>query len=531
MGPDAFDAARQTALVLLPEIILLLAGMGMMTASAFLERPRRRWCRATVWSLLLSLLALWYVSGRTTDMYASVALNDAFSLWSRLVLLLTGLVLVGMAHDEPSDERAGEFFGALLIMNAGIMLVAAANDLVFLFVGLELVSMPTYLLLYLSRRTETTQEAATKYFFLSIFASGLLLYGLTFLYGAFGVSNLKAIAFLTERLQMMPRLGLLALVFTMAGICFRAAAFPLHFYAPDVYQGSPLPIAAVLAWAPKAVGFLAFIRVLAPIFSASPELYQKAVYLTWAIAAATMTLGNVVALLQEDLKRLMAYSSIAHAGYLMMGAAVAFSNGQNHTDLYYGGESILFYLAAYALMTLGAFAAFIALRAGAGAGDGNGDGDRPVTTVSQLSGVGWTSPAIGAALAVCLLSLSGIPPLLGFWAKFGIFTSVVAMSQTGEPTWFLTLAVVGAINAAIGAYYYLRIVVLMYLGAPRGPITARRAWPVTASLGACAGLTILLGLYWSPVTRASRAAAYAAMAHPAPAKARAPIVAHAEPAR
>ena len=171
----------------------------MMTASAFVSQPRRRWCRAAVWSLLAALVALLFVAGHETDMYSAVALNDALSFWARLVLLLTGLIVLGLAHDEPADDRAGEFFGSLLIINAGAMLVAAANELVFLFVGLELVSIPTYLLLYLSRRNPATQEAATKYFFLSIFASGLLLYGLAFLYGATGISNLKAVSFLVEQ--------------------------------------------------------------------------------------------------------------------------------------------------------------------------------------------------------------------------------------------------------------------------------------------------------------------------------------------
>ena len=346
-------------------------------------------------------------------------------------------------HDEPSDDRAGEFFGCLLMMNAGAMLVAAANDVVFLFVGLELVSIPTYLLLYLSRRTPATQEAATKYFYLSIFASGLLLYGLAFLYGGTGIGNLKTMAFLGDRLDNFPntQLSLIAIVFVMAGLCFRVTAVPLHFYAPDVYQGSPAVVAAVLSWLPKAVGFLAIIRALTAVFSVSAALVEKAVILCWIIAAATMILGNFVALLQEDLKRLLAYSSIAHAGYLMIGVAVAFANGQHGTPLYHGTEGIAFYLVAYALMTLGTFGVIIALKIG----------DRPVESVRQLAGLGWSHPWAGAALAVCLLSLSGIPPLLGFWAKFEIFTSALAARGVDESWSFLVLAILGVLNAAVGA--------------------------------------------------------------------------------
>ena len=213
MNPhSALGVAQQTALILIPEIILLLTAMGMMTASAFLTRSRRVWCATSAVALVVALVVLISLGGTQTDLYSAVALNDDLSYYARLVLLVTGLVVLGLAHQEPSDDRAGEFFGALLMINAGAMLVASANELVFLFVGLELVSIPTYLLLYLSRRNPTTQEAATKYFFLSIFSSGLLLYGLAFLYGTTGISNLKALAYLIDRLPNLPQaqLGLLA---------------------------------------------------------------------------------------------------------------------------------------------------------------------------------------------------------------------------------------------------------------------------------------------------------------------------------
>lgn len=513
MATNAYDSAVRTLTILAPELILLLSAIGMMTLSAFFPQPRRRWCRAAVWSLLAALVALFWVSGKPTDLYSSVAVNDTLSLWARLVLLLTGLIVMGLAHDEPPDERAGEFFGALLIVNAGAMLVAAANDVVFLFVGLELVSIPTYLLLYLSRRTPKTQEAATKYFFLSIFASGLLLYGLAFLYGGTGLGNFKAIAYLTRspigmQFPSIP-LSLVAIVFVMAGLCFRVAAVPLHFYAPDVYQGSPTVIAALLSWVPKAVGFLAIVRALTTTLSSSSELADKAIVLCWIIAAATMTLGNFVALLQEDLKRLLAYSSIAHAGYLMIGVTVAFANGQHETPLYHGAEGILFYLVAYALMTLGVFGVIIGLRIG----------DRPVEVIRQLTGLGWTQPWAAAAMAICLLSLSGIPPLLGFWGKFEVFASALAMQDSDQSGSFLALAILGVLNAAVGAYYYLRIVVLMYLNPAKEEFKSvrfRGGWPVAASVGTCAVLTAVLGLFWAPVAETARQAARSAAELPDP---------------
>ncbi len=234
MATNAYEAVIRTAAILAPELILLLSAVAMMTISAFIAQPKRFWCRIAVWTLLASTAALFWNANRQTDVYAAVALNDALSFWARLVLLLTGIIVIGLAHDEPGDDRAGEFFGSLLMVNAGAMLVAAANDVVFLFVGLELVSIPTYLLLYLSRRTPSTQEAATKYFYLSIFSSGLLLFGLAYLYGVTGIGNLKAASFLIPKVAGMPNTGLalIAIVFVMAGLCFRVAAVPLHFYAP-----------------------------------------------------------------------------------------------------------------------------------------------------------------------------------------------------------------------------------------------------------------------------------------------------------
>ena len=234
MNPQvAYETVGQTLRVLVPEILIVAVSIAMMTLSPFLNWPRRHWCAISAGTLL----------------------NDALGFYGRLVLLLTGLVLLALGHDAPSDATAGEFFGALLLVNTGAMLVMTANELVFLFVGLELVSIPTYLLLYLTRRTVTTQETAAKYFYLSIFSSGLLLYGLAFLYGVSGVSNLKSLATLTWLVPSIPhpQLGLIAVVFILAGLCFRVAAVPFHFYAPDVYQGSPTVIAALLSWIPKGV--------------------------------------------------------------------------------------------------------------------------------------------------------------------------------------------------------------------------------------------------------------------------------------
>ncbi len=515
MLTSAFEVTRQTLLILVPESLLLLAATVMMTAGPFVRLPRRVWCAASALALVAAFVALFALHDRTTDLYTAVALNDAFSFWARVVFVLSGLVLLALAHDQVDDARAAEFFGTFLMIDAGSMLVAAANEMVFLFVGLELVSIPTYLLLYLPRRNASTQEAATKYFFLSIFSSGLLLFGLTYLYGLTGITNLKALAYLAHYVPNVPQpqLALIAIVFIMAGLGFRVAAVPFHFYAPDVYQGSPTVVAALLAWIPKAIGFLAIVRTLTAIVAAAgPEspLGNKAVMVAWIMAVITMTLGNTVALTQENLKRLLAYSSIAHAGYLLIGVAVAFRNepGVEGRYLYLGTEGMLFYLVAYALMTLGAFGVIVLLSRP----------ERVVETVDDLAGLGRTRPVAALAMAVCLFSLAGIPPFAGFWGKFELFASAFSASHGSDARMFQWLAIIGVLNSAVGAYYYLRIVVVMYLRpAPAtAPLAPRPGWPTVAAVAACAGLSVILGLFPAPVGRVSRLAADAAVAQPDP---------------
>jgi NADH-quinone oxidoreductase subunit N len=263
-------------------------------------------------------------------------------------------------------------------------------------------------------------------------------------------------------------------------------------------------LAALLSWVPKGIGFVAIVRVLTSIIAVKgPDDYlvQKAIWIAWIIAAASMTLGNTVALLQTDLKRLLAYSSIAHAGYLMIGVTAAFANGNRPVGLYYGSEGIFFYLVAYALMTLGAFGAIIALRIA----------DRPVEKIDELAGLGATQPWPALALAICLLSLAGIPPLAGFWGKLQIFAAALAASPDDASGPFLLLVVIGVLNAAAGAFYYLRIVVTMYFRPSRHAVLARGGWPMALAVGACATLSLIVGLFPTPVARASRAAAESAV--------------------
>ena len=476
-------------------------------------------------ALVGAILLVFWLRDVNPDPYSSVFINDAMTGYSRLGFLIAGLILVGLAHGQVDDARSPEFYGCLLMLHAGAMLVAGSNDLVLLFVGLELVSIPTYLLLYLPRRTKATQEAATKYFFLSIFSSALVLFGFAYIYGLSGVSNLKALSYLIHwqgtGLPLIPQkqLALIALVFVMAGLGFRVAAVPFHWYAPDVYEGSPTVMAAMLAWVPKGVGFLALIRVLTAVFgmdhtgrnaaddSNLASVSDKAALLAGIIALATMILGNTVALRQTSLKRLFAYSSIAHAGYLMVGLAAAFRNSEaTGTGGQLGVEAILLYLATYSLMTLGAFGVIIALSTP----------ERPVETVDDLAGLAWTHPAAAFAMGLCLFSLAGVPPMAGFFGKYWIFSSILNVADGPDAGGFRFLAIAGVLNAAVGAYYYLRILMKMaFSPAPARPLTPRTSFPVKLAVGTCATLSLALGVYGNPLIEAARESARASMALPA----------------
>lgn len=515
MNTDALFAAQRTLTILLPEIVILLSATAMMTAGAFIRRPRRVWAALAATVLFAAFLMTYALGNFTTGSlsYGTVVIGDTFAWYVRLGVVLFGFILLAISHDQVDDARAAEFFGALLMLHAGTMLVAGANEIVLLFAGLELVSIPTYLLLYLPRRNPATQEAATKYFYLSIFSSALFLFGLAYLYGMTGVGNLKALSYIWHAAgELMPRwFGLIAVVFLVAGLGFRVAAVPFHFYAPDVYQGSPLAVTAMLSWIPKVVGFVAMVRVLSAVFGGGGPVTDKAMQLCWVIAVATMVLGNTVALLQDDLKRLLAYSSIAHAGYLMIGVTAGFFDAPNAATSYLGAQGVLFYLAAYGLMTLGVFGAILLLSTP----------ERPVERVSDLSGLVVSHPWAAFGLALCLFSLAGVPPLAGFWGKFIIFGSALSAgyhaTDPANAGLLTLLAVLGGVNAAIGAYYYLRIVVTMYLRAPEGePIGALPNNPTCWAVAACAGLSLLVGVLPGPLYEASRASALAALAHPEP---------------
>ena len=403
--------------------------------------------------------------------------------------------MVLMAWRPLATGATPEYVGSLLLIVAGLMLVAVASNLVMIFVGLELISIPTYIMLSLGRRDPAAQESAAKYFYLSILSSAVLLYGLSFVYGATGTMLLPAIgaklgyaSHLPDGVESFAKLGM---VLVLAGLCFRVTAVPFHFYAPDVYQGTIHANAALLSVLPKAAGLVAIVRV---VVLGMPDLQIYGWKIVLAISILTMTVGNVLALWQDNARRLLAYSSIANAGYMLIGIAVGLAPHPNSMSgglaAWNGVGATFFYLCVYAAATLGAFAVFAYL----------GRERQQLESIDELAGLGRTRPVMAAALAVCMFSLAGLPPAAGLWGKLLVFGSALNVNNQLWP-WFVALTVIGLLNAAVAAYYYLKIVGLMYF---REPLTVHRGeGGAGAGLAAlvCALAVLAFGLYPAPLMR------------------------------
>jgi NADH-quinone oxidoreductase subunit N len=419
-------------------------------------------------------LSMW---DRSSLSFQAMAISDGYSLFFNLVFLVTaGLsLLVAIDYLGQNNLQRGEYYALLLFSTSGMMLMAAATDLIVVFLGLEIMSVALYILAGFNRGQLASAEAAMKYFILGAFASAFFLYGAALTYGATGSTNLSQIgAWLTG--SGIPRipdpLALVGLSLLLVGFAFKVAAVPFQWWTPDVYQGAPTSVTAFMSVGAKGAGFAALIRVLHSGFGDFVYTADWAVAIA-ALATLTMTFGNVAALAQRDVKRMLGYSSIAHAGYILVGVAAASDAGV---------RGVLFYLLAYAFMNVGAFAvACVVERRGAFS-----------TTLSDYAGLGQREPFLAAAMAVFMLSLTGIPPLAGFWSKLFVFRAAVEAGLS----W---LAIVGVINSAISAFYYLGVLVQMYMRdaveAPSNPLGGEaQSKPVAVNLKAAVGTAVLLAM-------------------------------------
>ncbi len=437
---DTLETFKSSVIQLAPAITLILGGSIVMASSLILKPGAARDVhsqRSAVALVSLALLGFAAILGMLRNGPAELGQGlfrfDETALASERLALFGGFILVLMSWSTAPKDNLGEYYGCLLIIIGAIPVVGASNDLVSLFLGLELVSFPTYILLGISKGDNQGSEATIKYFLLSAFASCFFLLGVSYLYGFVGSTNLQVIQ---SSYSSGGRLVSFALVLVMCGLAFRVTAVPFHFYAPDVFEGASLTLAGILSYLPKVAGFVALIRVLGT--GLGPEAVAVVVPVLFVCTALTMLVGNFMASAQSSLRRLLAYSSVAHTGYLLLALTALLRQNAE--------PNVLFsYLAAYAAMTLGFFACLSEIEAAGG----------KTQQIGDLSGMFYRRPAASMGMTVCLISLIGLPLTAGFWAKFLVFMGTVA-AGTKDPS-SIAMAVLMAFNAVIAAGYYWRV--------------------------------------------------------------------------
>jgi NADH-quinone oxidoreductase subunit N len=424
-------------------------------------------------ALLAAFILTLFTFGQNVTAFNGSLVIDNFAAFFELLIEVAAALTVAMSLEYVADAGLGgaEYYALVLFGVFGMMLLAAAGDLIAIFLGFETMSIAVYALAGFVRRDPKSNEAALKYFLLGAFSTGFLLYGIALVYGAMGTIRLEPIraalgAGIGAEPLLLPGLGLI-----LIGFGFKVAAVPFHMWTPDAYEGAPTPITGFMAVGVKVAAFAGFMRIFMASFG--PISAQWSIVL-WVIAAITMTAGNVIALVQNNIKRMLAYSAIAHAGYILVGMAAA--GGQ-------AGAAILYYLLGYAFTNLGAFAIVIAVEQGGQARD----------DISSFRGLARRHPGLAAAMALFLLSLVGVPPLAGFVGKFYVFSA--ALNEG-----LVTLVIIAAINSVISAYYYIRVIVAMYMQESG----ARQSEPLSLhpglliSISAAALAVIGIGVYPQP---------------------------------
>jgi NADH-quinone oxidoreductase subunit N len=423
-------------------------------------------------TLLAAFVLVLFTVGQNAPAFGGSLLIDNYAAFFDLIIIIAAALTVAMSLEYVADAglAGAEYYALLLFAALGMMLMAAAGDLIVIFLGLETMSIAVYALAGFVRRDPKSNEAALKYFLLGAFSTGFLLYGIALIYGAMGTIRLEPIrAALSAGMASNPLL-LLGLGLMLMGFGFKVAAVPFHMWTPDAYEGAPTPVTAFMAVGVKVAAFAGFMRIF--MVSLGPVSAQWSIVL-WVIAALTMTVGNVSALAQNNIKRMLAYSAIAHAGYILVGMAA--SGGQ-------AGAAILYYLLGYAFTNLGAFAVVIALERGS----------QPRDDISDFRGLARSHPALAAAMALFLLSLTGVPPLAGFVGKFYIFSAALNAG-------LVWLVIIAALNSVISAYYYVRVIVAMYMQEGGAGVERMSARPgLLISVAAAVIGVIVIGVYPQP---------------------------------
>ena len=465
---------------LAPEVFLLLAAIALLMFSVFTRDTTRTVTWASVGALAIAAVLVISQPPEPVTLFDRAFIADGFARFMKVVVLLASALALTMSQDYLRGAKIdiAEFPILVLLATTGMMLMVSANDLISLYLALELQSLSLYVIAAIRRDSLRSSEAGLKYFVLGALASGFLLYGSSLIYGFTGNTSFEAIA-LTAQAEGAS-LGLIfGLVFVLTGLAFKVSAVPFHMWQPDVYEGSPTPATALFSAAAKAAAIGLLVRVL---MSAVPALAAEWQQIIIAVAIASMALGAFAAIGQRNIKRLMAYSSIGHVGYMFVGLSASSQQGT---------QAVLVYLAIYVAMTLGTFACILSMRRAEGMVEG----------IDDLAGLSKNQPMVAFLLAMLMFSMAGIPPLAGFFAKFYVFAAAVNAGLA----W---LAVVGVVASVIAAYYYLRIVKVMYFDEPADAFEPMQRGPGFV-LGVTSAFTLLFFIAPGPLVAAADAAAKA----------------------
>jgi NADH-quinone oxidoreductase subunit N len=452
---------------ILPGLILSIFGILIMMLDPLVDEEKSQKTLGIIGFIgtIAALASTWYMGKFPGLAFSNTIRIDSFSVFFNFLVIAISAVVILSSFEYMAVQkiRAGEYYALILFGAVGMSLMSSAVELVLIFIGLEISSISTYILAGFRRNDASSSESSLKYFLLGSFATAFFLYGVALIFGATGSTNIDVIG---QRLLSSPAEPLVftAMALMFVGLGFKVAAAPFHVWTPDVYEGAPAPVVGFMSTAPKAAAFAVLLRVVFAINA--PGHF----WFLWVAAALSMTLGNISALVQSNVKRLLAYSSIAHAGYLLV--AFAMTTPENFTV---GISAAMFYTAAYAAMNVGAFAVVSHLA---------NAGERYVN-LEDYEGLGRTSPILAATLTMFLLSLIGIPITGGFFAKFYVFSAALRAN-------LVWLTIIGVLNSAIGAYYYLRVIVVMYMRESRKEVPVS---PVSPGLGLALALCLVATLY------------------------------------
>ncbi len=461
---------------ILPLIILVGWACALLLVDLTIPREHKGWTALlAALGLLVAAVLVLFRFGKPMSGFGGMLMVDDFANFLSMLLLVSGLAAIALSYDYLRRMSIGhsEYYVLLMFSLSGMILMTMAADLIVIFLALELLSIPLYVLAGIAVPRLSSEEAAIKYFLLGSFSSGIFVYGTALVYGATGSTALQKIMAAIQTSSQSPVLLLAGAGLILVGLGFKVAVVPFHMWTPDVYHGAPSAVTAFMAVGAKAAGFAALLRIFVLAF---PALSANLTPVLWALAALTMILGNVVAIAQRNIKRMLAYSSIAHAGYILM-ALVPYGQENVSAD---SVASALFYLVAYAFTSFAAWAVVIALEKAEERG----------LELDDYAGLGRKYPALAAVMTVAMLSFTGVPPTLGFVGKFYLFRTVVEGGYIG-------LALIGVLTSLISAYYYLRVVVIMYMKDGE-PEVHREPWLQLTAFGA-ALCVVILSIFSAPL--------------------------------